>query len=77
MAQTAGDRRRCPGADQAEAVQIYTELYLVRPGFDKIADMRLRHLVVDSGVQHGQGRPIKWIQDRSTWRWTGSWGRRP
>jgi lysozyme family protein len=24
--------------------------------------MRLRHLVVDSGVQHGPGRPIQWLQ---------------
>lgn len=45
-----------------EAIRIYTELYLRRPGFDKIADLRLRHLVVDSGVQHGQKRVTQWLQ---------------
>lgn len=47
---------------KAEAIRIYAELYLRRPGFDKIADPRLRHLVVDSGVQHGQKRVTQWLQ---------------
>ena len=47
---------------EAEARRIYLELYIVWPGFDKIADWRLRHLAVDSGVNHGQQRVIKWLQ---------------
>jgi lysozyme family protein len=45
-----------------KAIQIYAELYIRRPGFDKIWDGRLRHLVIDSGVQHGTGRVTKWLQ---------------
>ena len=47
---------------KSEAIRIYTELYLRRPGLERIADPRLRHLVVDSGVQHGQQRVVKWLQ---------------
>jgi Glycosyl hydrolase 108 len=45
-----------------EAKQIYTDLYIVRPGFGQIENTRLRHLVVDSGVQHGTGRVTEWLQ---------------
>lgn len=45
-----------------EAGEIYKALYITRPGFDKIQDPKLRHLVVDSGVQHGQARATKWLQ---------------
>lgn len=47
---------------KAEAAQIYYALYILLPRFDKIADVRLRHLAVDSGVQHGTDRVIKWLQ---------------
>lgn len=46
----------------AEAKQIYLALYIERPGFDKIWNGHLRHLVVDSGVQHGQKRVTQWLQ---------------
>jgi lysozyme family protein len=45
-----------------EAISIYLARYIVGPGFDRIADRRLRHLAVDSGVQHGTERAIKWLQ---------------
>lgn len=47
---------------EAEARRIYLELFIVWPGFDKISDSRLRHLAVDSGVQHGPKRVITWLQ---------------
>jgi lysozyme family protein len=47
---------------EAEAKQIYLARYLERPGFDRILSGPLRHLVVDSGVQHGPKRVTEWIQ---------------
>jgi lysozyme family protein len=47
---------------EAEAVKIYLTLYVELPGFDKIWDDRLRRLIIDSGVQHGPKRVIKWLQ---------------
>lgn len=47
---------------KAEAKKIYLALYLERPGFGKISDMRLRYLAVDSGVNHGPKRVIEWLQ---------------
>ena len=46
-----------------EAFSIYLGRYIIRPGFDRIADLRLRHLAVDSGVQHGPPRVVKWLQE--------------
>jgi lysozyme family protein len=45
-----------------EAAQIYLRRYVLDPGFHRIWDPRLRHLVVDSGVQHGPERVVKWLQ---------------
>jgi lysozyme family protein len=47
---------------RTEAKQIYRVRYLERPGFDKIWNGSLRHLAVDSAVQHGTERVVKWIQ---------------
>lgn len=44
------------------AAQIYLRLYVQKPGFELINDDRLRGLVVDSAVHHGQATVIKWLQ---------------
>lgn len=45
-----------------EAKQIYTARYIERPRFDKIADLDLRLIVVDSGVLFGTARAARWLQ---------------
>lgn len=47
---------------KGEAKRIYLALYIDRPGFNQIRDPRVRHLAVDSGVNHGVRRPIQWLQ---------------
>jgi lysozyme family protein len=47
---------------EAEAKEIYLAVYLYGPGFGKIGNGPLRHLAVDSGVQHGSERVVRWIQ---------------
>lgn len=47
---------------RAGAKDIYLALFVERPGFGKIWNGRLRHLVVDSGVQHGPKRVTQWLQ---------------
>jgi len=45
-----------------EATAIYRERYLLRPGFDKVADDRLRALLVDWGVNSGPANAVKGLQ---------------
>lgn len=47
---------------EAEAREIYLALYICQPGFARIPDMRLRHLVVDCGVLSGQRHAAEWLQ---------------
>ena len=47
---------------EAEARKIYLELYVVRPGFAKVADLQLLDLLVDVAVNHGPSRAVTWIQ---------------
>ena len=60
-------RRESPKADvenltEQEARQILTELFLIRPGFDKIADLQVRALAADWGVNSGPAHPVKALQ---------------
>jgi lysozyme family protein len=48
--------------DQEEACQIYEHWYIFRPGFADVADDYLRWLLVDSGVNNGRERTIRWLQ---------------
>jgi lysozyme family protein len=45
-----------------EAVDIYLELFVFRPGFHQIADWRLRLAVVDAGIHSGPRRVTEWLQ---------------
>lgn len=47
---------------EVEARMIYAARYITGPGFDSIADDRLRALVVDCGVLHGQPTAARWLQ---------------
>ncbi len=47
---------------EAEARDIYAARYVTGPFFDRIADVSLRALVVDSGVLHGQDTATMWLQ---------------
>lgn len=47
---------------EMEARLIYSDLYIKRPGFDRIADEKLRSLVVDCGVNHGPVRATRMLQ---------------
>jgi len=47
---------------EMQARSIYEELYIKLPGFDRIANPVLRRLLVDSGIQHGPERAIRWLQ---------------
>jgi lysozyme family protein len=46
----------------AEARDIYRQKYIIEPGFDAIADDNLKALLVDSAVNHGPKRAIKFLQ---------------
>jgi lysozyme family protein len=46
-----------------EAIDIYENEYLVKPGFDKIAFDDLKELVFDTGVNHGRARSSRWLQE--------------
>ena len=50
------------GLEEHEARAIYHDEYLVKPGFDKIDRISLRVVVLDSAVQHGPKRTIRWLQ---------------
>lgn len=47
---------------EAEAENIYMDMYVNIPNFYKIVDPALRYLVIDSGVLHGQGTAAEWLQ---------------
>lgn len=49
------------GVDEARA--IYRDLYVIRPGFDRIEDGRLREQVVDAGALHGTGWAARRLQE--------------
>lgn len=48
---------------EKEAREIYTQLYIKVPGFDKIKDEKLREHAIDIGVNSGYTRSISWIQE--------------
>lgn len=48
--------------DDATASDLYTKLYVEKPGFDAIDDFDVLNLTVDSAVNHGQSRVAKWLQ---------------
>lgn len=48
--------------DEPEARAIYAAVYITGPGFDRIADPRLRDAVVDFGVHSGQVRAAVELQ---------------
>lgn len=56
--QTADDVRLLP---EDEAKAIYRDRYIVQPGFADLKDP-LRALLVDSAVQHGPSRAVRWLQ---------------
>ena len=47
---------------EAEARSIYHDEFLVKPGFSKIKWFPVRLFSLDSAVQHGPGRAIRWLQ---------------
>lgn len=49
--------------DPEEARDIYRRRYVIGPGFHKIGDDHLAALLVDSGVQHGPSRAVRWLQE--------------
>ena len=57
---TADDVR---GLSKNEAREIYRNIYIVKPGFDRIRSKRLMALVVDCAVNHGPATAARWLQD--------------
>lgn len=45
-----------------EAQEIYQDWYITAPGFNRIEDAFLKSVLVDTGVLHGTGTSIKWLQ---------------
>lgn len=56
---TVEDVRNMP---MSEAIAIYSKKYLTDPGFNKIADMKVRTAIVDAGVLFGQKTVVKALQ---------------
>lgn len=50
------------GLGKEEARVIYHNEYLVKPKIDKIHNISLRVLALDSAVQHGPRKAIRWLQ---------------
>ena len=50
------------GLGEAEARNIYQDIYIRRPHFDGVGDAKLRALAVDSAVLHGVNRTVTWLQ---------------
>lgn len=44
------------------ARDIYFDLYIVRPGFDKVGTSALRELLFDAAVNNGPGNAVKFLQ---------------
>lgn len=59
---------------EAEATAIYRDIYIERPGFNGVADSRLRALAVDSAVLHGVNRAVMWLQQVAGCRTDGTLG---
>ena len=68
---TAGDLRVL---DEPEARLIYERLYIIGPGFDRIASPRLRALLADCAVNHGPVRATRWLQAAAGTRVDGVFG---
>lgn len=49
--------------EEPEARKIYEVEYIVRPGFERVADDLLRLQLVDAGVLHGVVRVVRWLQE--------------
>lgn len=47
---------------ESEARAIYQSWYIDTPGFGPITDEYLKSVLVDTGVLHGTGTSIKWLQ---------------
>lgn len=47
---------------EAEARAIYQRRYVQDPGFDRIEDAPLRHLLIDGGVHSGPATAARWLQ---------------
>ena len=45
------------------AARIYASLYVLKPGFHRIADERLREQLIDSGVLHGRHWTVRRLQE--------------
>lgn len=73
---TLSEYRRIPVTAEAvrtlprdEAFRIYRDRYVREPGFETLAGPSVRlpeniiSFLVDSGVNHGPSRPIKWLQE--------------
>lgn len=45
-----------------EARKIYLEIYIERPGFNKIVNHQLRELLADCGVNSGPRVAVQWLQ---------------
>lgn len=60
--------------EEAQARVFYRRRYILAPGFDKVADPHLRELLIDAGVNHGPGNPIRWIQAAAEVRVDGELG---
>lgn len=58
-----------------EAIDIYLELFVFRPGFYQIADWRLRLAVIDAGIHSGVKRASEWLQQAVGAQVDGSVGR--
>ena len=51
------------GLDEAEARAIYYSEYYDKPKISLVANVRLRVFALDSAVQHGPTRAIRWLQE--------------
>lgn len=50
------------GMTREEAVSIYKQDYIAKPGFASVTDGTLKLVLVDSGVLFGTGRASRWLQ---------------
>lgn len=48
---------------EEEARAIYHRNYVEKPGFNRIQNEDLKELLVDCGVNHGQSRAVRWVQE--------------
>lgn len=50
------------GMTRDQAIAIYRDRYIAKPGYAAITDGNLKLVVVDSGVLFGTGRASRWLQ---------------